>query len=359
MAESCRDRLRAIEFYAGVGGFHYSLLRSGINADVIASFDLNPTANKIYSHNFPNTAHLNRNICGLSASELDCLSPDFMHMSPPCQPFTRQGLRRDNEDRRTDSFFHLVLIISEMSKPPNYILMENVQGFENSQTRTEFTQTLAKVGYTYQEFLLSPNQFGVPNSRLRYYLLAKRKPLHFALELSVQPSHDAQALLECVYTESLPSPLLPPLSNYLEQLSNEQLQSLLVPNQILSKYALALDVVRPSSTHSCCFTRGYGNYAVGTGSILQHNLTEEEMHEKFKLFQEKRKTCDDDSLVVKVLLPLSLRYFSPREVANLMCFPGNFSIPNDVTLRQCYKVLGNSLNVLVVSVLVKYLLRDQ
>ena len=62
MAESCRDRLRAIEFYAGVGGFHYSLLRSGINADVIASFDLNPTANKIYDHNFPNTAHLNRNV---------------------------------------------------------------------------------------------------------------------------------------------------------------------------------------------------------------------------------------------------------------------------------------------------------
>ena len=119
-----------------------------------------------------------------------------MHMSPPCQPFTRQGLRRDNEDRRTDSFFHLILIISEMSKPHNYILMKNVQGFENSQTRTEFTQTLAKVGYTYQEFVLSPNQFGVPNSRLRYYLLAKRKPLHFALELSVQPSHDAQALLE-------------------------------------------------------------------------------------------------------------------------------------------------------------------
>ena len=158
-----------------------------------------------------------------------------MHMSPPCQPFTRQGLRRDNEDRHTDSFFHLMLIISEMSKPPNYILMKNVQGFENSQTRTEFTQTLAKVGYTYQEFLLSPNQFGVPNSRLRYYLLAKRKPLHFVLELSVQPSHDAQALLECVYTESLPSPLLPPLSNYLDQLSNEQLQSLLVPNQILCK----------------------------------------------------------------------------------------------------------------------------
>ena len=120
--------LRALEFYAGVGGFHYGLLKSGINADVVGSFDLNPTANEIYRHNFPNTAHLNRNICGLTASELDKLEPDIMHMSPPCQPFTRQGLRRDKDDRRTDSFFHLMLTISEIRTPPNYILMENVQG---------------------------------------------------------------------------------------------------------------------------------------------------------------------------------------------------------------------------------------
>ena len=109
--------LRALEFYAGVGGFHYGLLKSGVNADVVGSFDLNPTANEIYRHNFPNTAHLNRNICGLTASELDKLEPDIMHMSPPRQPFTRQGLRRDKEDGRTDSFFHLMLTISEIRTP--------------------------------------------------------------------------------------------------------------------------------------------------------------------------------------------------------------------------------------------------
>lgn len=195
MASSKRERLRALEFYAGVGGFHYSLLRSQVNAEVTGSFDINPTANKIYAHNFPNTAHYNRNICGLTASELDKLEPNIIHMSPPCQPFTRQGLRRDKEDRRTDSFFHLMLTISEMRKPPNYILMENVQGFESSHTRNEFTQTLERVGYSYQEFLLSPVQFGVPNSRLRYYLLAKKKPLSFALKPA---SEDANALVDFV-----------------------------------------------------------------------------------------------------------------------------------------------------------------
>ena len=423
-----RGRLRALEFYAGVGGFHYGLLRSGIDAEVVGSYDLNPTANRIYGHNFPNTAHLNRNICGLTASDLDKLDPDIVHMSPPCQPFTRQGLRRDNEDRRTDSFFHLMLTMSEMKKPPSYILMENVQGFESSHTRNEFTQTLQRMGFTYQEFLLSPNQFRVPNSRLRYYLLAKKRPLSFAMEpaeSSEQPSKNAQALIDCVaalsknpllhcplekteredcaaqtssprattYTSpSALSPLVstdpswsnssastlvdtdtssailapnspsvapppPSLSSYLEPLTEDQLTLHLVPKHILNKYALALDIVQQSSTHSCCFTRGYGNYAVGTGSVLQHALSEEDMHTAFKEFKEKQAAGETET-PFECLTPLQLRYFTPREVANLMCFPREFSIPRDVTLRQSYKVLGNSLNVLVVSVLLKYLVHD-
>ena len=159
--------------------------------------------------------------------------------------------------------------------------------------------------------------------------------------------------------DTVSSPPSPPssLSSYLESHSDSYLQSLLVPSSILRKYALAMDIVRPNSTHSCCFTRGYGNYAVGTGSILQHCLTEDDMHSCFKIFKEKH--ARDTESADDALLPLKLRYFSPREVANLMCFPQDFSIPPEVTLRQSYKVLGNSLNVLVVSVLLKYLLSDR
>lgn len=155
----------------------------------------------------------------------------------------------------------------------------------------------------------------------------------------------------------LPSPPPPSLSNYLEHLSDDELTQYLVPNHILNKYALALDIVRPSSNHCCCFTRGYGNYAVGTGSILQHDLSEQDMHRCFEQYQEKRRNGELEC-AFEVLMPLRLRYFTPQEVANLMCFPPEFSIPSDVTLRQSYKVLGNSLNVCVVSVLLKYLLHN-
>jgi site-specific DNA-cytosine methylase len=53
---------------------------------------------------------------------------------------------------------------------------------------------------------------------------------------------------------------------------------------------------------------------------------------------------------------LGLRYFTPREIARLHSFPDSFDFPADVTLRQRYACLGNSLSVLVVAELLSYLL---
>ena len=52
----------------------------------------------------------------------------------------------------------------------------------------------------------------------------------------------------------------------------------------------------------------------------------------------------------------SIRYFTPREVANLHSFPSSFDFPEEISNRQRYALLGNSLSVAVVSCLLKYLL---
>ena len=392
---------KIIEFYAGIGGFHYALNAacSFIGkraAKIVASIDINTNTTSIYAHNFPSTLQLNKNICGMTAKELDKLGANVFFLSPPCQPFTRQGNQLDNQDRRTDSFFHLMHTIREMLNPPSYLLMENVKGFEESKTRGEFVGILCSLGYTVQEFLLNPNQFGIPNSRLRYYLLAKKKPLQFALFHHIEgcgnamPLTDAQSLVkmvlfgkgvefedssgtslkaECGSSQSVQSSKqdnnstqdrtdsvggdygLEPckvLSHYLEEMHDDSLPPFLVPSKILSKYALALDIVQSSSLHSCCFTKGYGNYAVGTGSVLQHSLGEKEFTSCFHEF----KISNGN---VESLSDLNLRYFTPREVANLMCFPPHFSFPSHLTVKQCYMALGNSLNVKVVSFLISYL----
>lgn len=71
-------------------------------------------------------------------------------------------------------------------------------------------------------------------------------------------------------------------------------------------------------------------------------------------------SADDSSSEAAALLGwldgLQLRYFTPREVANLHSFPDSFSFPAHVTRRQQYALLGNSLSVAVVADLLTYML---
>lgn len=139
------------------------------------------------------------------------------------------------------------------------------------------------------------------------------------------------------------------LQSYLEDVSmvGETIQPYLVPDRILSKYCRILDIRQKSDTSSCCFTKAYSHYAEGTGSVLQNN-ERESLHERFARFE--------DTNDISELKPLELRYFTPREVANLMAFPKSFNFPPNVSLKTRYRLLGNSLNVLVVANLLTILI---
>jgi len=66
-------------------------------------------------------------------------------------------------------------------------------------------------------------------------------------------------------------------------------------------------------------------------------------------------TAADDDLELK--RSLKMRYFTPREVARLMGFPEapEFTFPDTCANILCYRLLGNSLNVTVVSTLLEHL----
>lgn len=96
-------------------------------------------------------------------------------MSPPCQPFTRNGNFNDVDDRRCDAFQTVCAIIKDGHLPQlRYVLMENVMGFENSQMRDVFVEALKAAGFNFQEFILTPTQVGVANTRHRYYCIARK-----------------------------------------------------------------------------------------------------------------------------------------------------------------------------------------
>lgn len=98
-------------------------------------------------------------------------------MSPPCQPFTRNGKFLDIEDSRTDPFNLICDLIPKLVNV-EYILMENVMGFEKSLAREMYLEVLQNSGFYFQEFILTPSILGTPNTRHRYYCIA-RKNLDF------------------------------------------------------------------------------------------------------------------------------------------------------------------------------------
>lgn len=135
--------------------------------------------------------------------------------------------------------------------------------------------------YSFQEFLLTPLQLGIPNSRMRYYLLAKLKPLKFAqpvtgtiisyIPLSEKISEGfvdvrGKVTEEEGLVDESKTPI-DPISKYLEHQINYE--DYLVVDRILAKYGTVFDIVKGDSRRSCCFTKGYYHFAQGTGSVLQ------------------------------------------------------------------------------------------
>ena len=182
-------------------------------------------------------------------------------MSPPCQPFTRQGNQKDISDNRSQPFLHIVQELLPNVKSLNYILLENVKGFEESKARQILIKSLNDSGFKYQEFLLCPKQLGIPNSRLRYYMIASKNEIfkqgnHLMSDLSNVDVH----IKEVFQRKS--ANLEPYILNKEDPFDKNQV---LLDDKILDKHAEVLDIVQNRSTQSCCFTKSYGKYAEGTG----------------------------------------------------------------------------------------------
>lgn len=96
-----------------------------------------------------------------------------------------------------------------------------------------------------------------------------------------------------------------------------------------------------------CFTKGYQRYLEGTGSVFSP-LKRSTLEKTIKTMT----ILPDPKLILHLKKSLQLRFFTPVEIAKLMCFPEDFEFPDEVSDKQKYRLLGNSINVRVVSELI-------
>lgn len=338
--------------------FNY-FLDSGLPGQIITAIDVNTVANEVYRHNFPDINLICRNIQSLSPKEVENMNVNTILMSPPCQPFSRNGKYLDNNDPRSNSFLYLIEILAELHNI-EYILMENVKGFENSIVRNLFVKKLTECNFIFQEFLLCPTSVGVPNSRLRYYCIARKNNTGWNFirndEMVSLRSHLVIIFKNIItlffsYFQMLSLP-----KSYEEAcsinsiLENDVPDKYLVPQKLL-KRANIFDICHRESRRSCCFTKAYSHYIEGSGSFYT-NASEQTIKETIDKANSFELGSDE---FIQAISELKLRYFTPKEVLALMTFPETYSFPTTVTTKQCYRLLGNSVNIKVISELLKIL----
>ncbi|CAM9548558.1 unnamed protein product [Ectocarpus sp. 6 AP-2014] len=339
------DPLVALEFYSGIGGLRVSLekaLEAVSLQTSVGSFEISSVANSVYEHNFPGCSVTRRSIEHLSAQDIE-VDADIWLLSPPCQPFCRVGNKMDEQDNRSVSFLHLLSLLKTIRTPPSFLFLENVQGFEGSHAHLRLLETLTARGFDVEQYLLSPNQLGIPNSRLRYYCLARRRNADgMGKATDVKKS----------FPQDVTAVPLRPLSKYLDpSLYGEAAVPLLLSPKACSHAnpSLRFDVVTLQSTETTTFTKGYRKHAGRAGPVVL--LTDDGERrvsgEKLGRFPSGLDLGPEGKEV---------RWFSDREMLRLHGFPEAFDFPTALTPRQRCALVGNSVNVEVVALLLEFML---
>lgn len=227
---------------------------------------------------------------------------------------------------------------------------------------------LKKRNYKVGHFHLNPTQVGVPNDRPRYFGVASleegRNDAPLSRYLNVEMNEQSPPRIQTsmpelgvVAPENVTN--LPRISQFLDHDSSNRLQ---IPDKLLnSSAAWCFDIVTPEDRRSACFTQSYGKFIRGTGSVLWQSTIDSDDTEACSRFAlvppEEREFNPDWSKGLD--LTKQLRHFSGMEVARLMGFDDTvFSFPPDCSLKQQWKLLGNSLNVKVAAAIVELGLRN-
>jgi tRNA (cytosine38-C5)-methyltransferase len=343
-------QLLVFEFFSGIGGMHDALKQiNSINIQQIFPFDINQNANLTYFENFkikPNeilieSFSLNDYENLIKKNLIGNNTTIVWTMSPPCQPFTRQGNMEGLQDNRSTAFIHLMQNIFLKTKNeflPSYFILENVKNFEISEANKMLCESLIEKKYDFMQFLLSPTDFNIPNSRTRFYLIANRLK-KFKNEEYLNNINKIIKSPDILFKNLiLPKKDIKTFLNI--DIENDKVinaQYYLSKEVLSKKSCLSMDIALLNNYTTNCFTKGYTKLFKGTGSIL---LLDE------KLLKDNLNIID---------LYGYIRFFTPNEILKFLCFSDNFIFPKNLSEKSKYKLLGNSINVKVVNILMHYL----
>jgi len=197
------DQIRFIDVFAGCGGLSLGLVKSGCTG--LFAVEKNQTAFETLAHNLinstskyfewpswlPQMAQTCEDLLQNFSEEISSLNGcvDLIVGGPPCQGFSIAGKRNPIDPRNKMSEQYLALVGLVM---PSFIVIENVAGYdigfeekiEESGSETNGKKQsyakyiacrLSDIGYSVSAGILNCAEFGVPQTRRRFFMFCERK----------------------------------------------------------------------------------------------------------------------------------------------------------------------------------------
>lgn len=168
-------RKTVVDLFSGCGGASLGFVRTGF--EIVGAVDNDESANETFEHNLaiaPAKLDLSKsNVKKLLYAKKEWVSPDVLVGCPPCQGFST--LYRHPIDKRNQLVLRFSKLVREMG--PQVVVFENVEGIlkvKGGWYTNKLKQRLRSSGYSVSSGVIDAVDYGVPQFRRRYLLLAVR-----------------------------------------------------------------------------------------------------------------------------------------------------------------------------------------
>lgn len=171
--------IKAIDFFCGAGGLTRGLINAGI--EVISGIDIDPDCRETYERNNPPARFLCEDVRKLGIHRLKKVVAHIkkedllLAACAPCQPFSKHKKKPESDDLSS-----LLLQFARFVRAlePGQILIENVPGItrvKGYSTYRRFRRILECLNYSIAEGVVDAKEYGTPQTRRRFIILALRK----------------------------------------------------------------------------------------------------------------------------------------------------------------------------------------
>lgn len=184
--------VKFIDLFCGTGGIRLGMEQAfgeaGIAAQCLKSSEIDKKACQTYQLNFAENPYCD-------VHEINELEPfDILLAGFPCQSFSYAGKQLGFSDTRGTLFFEVERILKKHK--PRLVFLENVRGLtshDGGKTFEIILSSLKNLGYHVQYRLLNSSNYGIPQNRVRIYIIAyldENPVITLPDDLGATDSHD-------------------------------------------------------------------------------------------------------------------------------------------------------------------------